>query len=159
MAIEIRLATLNDACDIHSIIMDAYSEYKDVLGSSSALDETTDNIQDSMESGKENALVGLVNDLAIACVRYRLKDGIYFYRLVVRRKWQSKGLAKLLLSYLESLATADTQPKIWCKVRYSVPRNVYLYQALGYVKSDEELVHKDNGVTLQVWTMSKDLSV
>lgn len=158
MAIEIRLATSNDACDIHSIIIDAYSEYKDVPGSSSALGETADNIQDSIESGKEHALVGLVDGSAIACVRYSLKNGVYFYRLAVRREWQGKGFAKLLLSHLESWATAETQPKIWCKVRYSVPRNIYLYQSLGYVKSDEELVYKDNGVTLEVWTMSKDVS-
>jgi len=40
MAIDIRLATANDAADVHSIIMDAYSEYQNVPGSSSALDET-----------------------------------------------------------------------------------------------------------------------
>lgn len=159
IAIEIRLATSKDAHDIHSIIIDAYSEYKDIPGSSSALDETAGSIQDSMELGKENALIGLLDASAIACVRYSVKDGLYFYRLAVRREWQGKGFAKLLLSRLESLATADGQPKIWCKVRYSVPRNVYLYQSLGYVKSGEELIHKDNGVVLGVWTMSKELSI
>ncbi|GMA61051.1 GNAT family N-acetyltransferase [Alicyclobacillus fastidiosus] len=155
---EIRLATSSDAHDIHSIILDAYSEYKDIPGSSSALDETADSIQESIKLGKENALLGLVDRSVIACVRYSFKDGMYFYRLAVRRDWQGKGLAKLLLSHLESLAMVERQPKIWCKVRYSVPRNVYLYQSLGYVKSDEELVHKDDGVALEVWTMSKVFS-
>jgi len=157
MAMEIRLATANDARDIHSIIMDAYSEYQDVPGSSSALDETVDNIQDSIDSGTENALVGLVGGSAIACVRYSFKNWVYFRRLAVMKAWQGKGFAKLLLSRLESLAMAETPPAIWCKVRYSVPRNIYLYQSLGYVKSDEELVRKNSGVTLEVWTMRKEV--
>ena len=158
MAIDIRLATANDAADVHSIIMDAYSEYQNVPGSSSALDETVGHIQDAIGSGTEHALVGFVDGLAIACVRYQCTDGIYFRRLAVRQSRQGKGFAKLLLVRLESLAMTKTPPSIWCKVRYSVPRNVYLYESLGYVKVDEERVHKNNGVTLEVWTMRKELS-
>lgn len=102
-------------------------------------------------------MVGLVDGIAIACVRYRLEDGVYFYRLAVRREWQGRGVAKRLLLHLEALAKAEMQPRIWCKVRYSVPRNVHLYRSLGYVKLGEEWIHKDGGVTLEVWTMSKDL--
>ncbi|WP_067618823.1 GNAT family N-acetyltransferase [Alicyclobacillus acidiphilus] len=157
---DIRLATSTDANAIHLIMMDAYSEYRVVPGSSSALGETVDDIRDAIESGNEKALVGSVEGSTVACVRYSLKDGgVYFYRLAVRRGWQGMGFAKLLLFHLESLAKAEAQPKIWCKVRYSVPRNIYLYQSLGYVKSGEELVHKDKGVTLEVWTMSKSLSI
>lgn len=104
--------------------MDAYAEYKALPGSSSALDETAENIEDALKARTEHALVGWVARSAIACVRYRLNDGVYFYRLAVRKEWQGYGVAKSMLSHLETVAMAGAQPRIWCKVRYSVPRNV-----------------------------------
>lgn len=154
---EIRWATLMDANEIQSIILDAYSEYQDIPGSSSALDETVDSIAKSLEFGNERALLGFADDIAVASVRYTFESGLYFYRLAVRRRYQGRGFAKLLLQCMEALAIKEKEHQIWCKVRYSVPRNVYLYRSLGYEKTDEETIVKDNGMALPVWTMNKKL--
>lgn len=139
-------------------MMDAYEEYLHIPGSSSALSETVDSIAQSIASGKERALISFVGNTPVACVRYSFKNGLYFYRLSVRQAWQGSGFAKSLLIHLESLAMAERLTNIWCKVRYSVPRNVYLYQSLGYEKFDEEFIRKENGVILRVWMMKKELN-
>jgi GNAT superfamily N-acetyltransferase len=146
----IRFATEDDASDIHSIMMDAYAEYRLVPGSSSALSETADGIRDGIQSGYEHILLGFLDrGLAVASVRYRIEGGLYFYRLSVRRVWQGHGFAKELMTHLETLAIAAGQPQMWCQVRYSVARNVHLYESLGFKKSGQDLVHKKGGVTLE----------
>ena len=39
----------------------------------------------------------------------------------------------------------------------NVPRNITLYNSVGYKVYDEEIVHKPNGITIKVVAMKKQL--
>ena len=157
MCMKFKIAEPKDAWLIHELMIQAFSEYKNEVPPSSALDETVDSIIDAMENG-EKSLIAFSENIPVAMVRFQLKeDGLYFYRLSVIPEKQGKGIAKKLLQSLEEIAKKEGLTTIYCKVRLNVPRNIYLYQSLGYEITNEEIVHKPNGIDLRVVTMIKSL--
>ena len=91
-------------------------------------------------------------------VRFRLKDNcVYFYRLSIIPEKQGQGIAKELVNALDDYAKQNEKPTIQCKVRMTVPKNIKLYESIGYRIFDEEVVHKPNGVTIKVVSMQKQL--
>ncbi|MHB1954266.1 hypothetical protein [Alicyclobacillus sp. ALC3] len=72
--VEFRLATMNDAEIVHSITQDAWEEYRHRPGSSSALNETSEQIRSILASGEELAALGFLNREAVLAVRFRLSD-------------------------------------------------------------------------------------
>lgn len=147
-----------DADLILHIMLQAFDEYRTEEVPSSALDETAEMITAEISNG-ELALIGCVDGRGAAMVRFQLKDDfLYFYRLSVTPEYQGKGLAKALLAFLEHYAAQHRIPEIQCKVRMNVPRNLKLYESIGYSISKEETVTKPTGEELQVATMSKTIS-
>ena len=69
------------------------------------------------------------------------------------------GLAKELLAFLEQYAKEQLIPEIQCKVRMNVPRNMKLYQSIGYTITKEETVTSPIGFEMHVATMSKMISI
>ncbi|WP_346208185.1 N-acetyltransferase [Caldifermentibacillus hisashii] len=67
-------------------------------------------------------------------------------------------MAKELLRSLERYAVNNGIPTLSCRVRLSVPRNIQLYQSLGYEIYDEEVIHKPNEIQVKVVLMKKMLS-
>ncbi|MEG6534872.1 N-acetyltransferase [Caldifermentibacillus hisashii] len=67
-------------------------------------------------------------------------------------------MAKELLRSLERYAVNNGIPTLSCRVRLSVPRNIQLYQSLGYEIYDEEVIHKPNEIQVKVVLMKKILS-
>lgn len=152
---DIKFAQTTDARVIHDLMMQAFMEYKNEVPPSSALEETVQSIATALEDN-EQALIGYIADHPVAMVRFHVKeDCIYFYRLSVIPAKQGQGIAKQLLKSLEDYAVELEKPLIQCKVRMTVPKNIALYQSLGYEMYDEEVVHRPNGVTLQVVAMMK----
>ncbi|MHB1954265.1 GNAT family N-acetyltransferase [Alicyclobacillus sp. ALC3] len=78
-----------------------------------------------------------------------------FSRLGVRPACQVRGYAKMALQWLEDYARQNGLQEIRCTVRASVPRNVRLYESVGYRKVDEQVIAKSPDVQLVVWTMAK----
>lgn len=141
------------------IMLQAYDEYKTQEVPSSALKETAEMITEEMQNG-ELALIGYVDGQEAAMVRFKAtKDALYFYRLSVIPAYQGKGLAKDLLAFLEQYAKEQLIPEIWCKVRMNVPRNMRLYQSIGYSISKEEIAVNPNGYEMGVATMSKRIPI
>jgi ribosomal protein S18 acetylase RimI-like enzyme len=64
-------------------------------------------------------------------------------------------MAKELLRSLERYAVNNGIPTLSCRVRLSVPRNIQLYQSLGYEIYDEEVIHKPNEIQVKVVLMKK----
>jgi len=153
--ITFRLATLADAELIHSITQDAWEEYRHVSGSSSALDETAEQIRSVVADGRDMATLGFLADVAVLSVRLRVTDNLYFSRLGVRSAYQGRGYARMALAWMEEFARQNGLYEIRCTVRASVPRNVRLYESVGYQKVDEQIVVKSPDVQLVVWTMAK----
>lgn len=146
-----------NAESVLSIMLQAFAEYRVQDVPSSALDETVELITEKMQNG-ELAVIGHVDGQEAAMVRFTVKsDYLYFSRLSVIPGYQGKGLAKKLLAFLEQYAVQHSIPEIRCKVRMNVPRNMMLYESIGYSISKEETVTKPAGEKLQVATMSKAL--
>lgn len=140
---------------IHEIMIKAFSEYKKDVAPSSALDETVEMISTSLANG-EKALIGFIDDKPAAMLRFQIKKNyIYFSRLSVIPEHQGKGIAKSLVKALEKYAKQNKVNEIQCKVRMSVPRNIQLYESIGYEIFEEDIVHKPNGVDLKVVSMRK----
>ncbi len=152
-----KIAEVQDAQIIHHLMIQAFLEYKDEVPPSSALDETVESIKSDLENG-EQAIISFLADKPVGMVRFRLKEkDVYFYRLSVLPEKQGQGIAKKLITYLEKHAVKYEKSLICCKVRMDVPKNITLYESLGYHKYDEEVVHKPNGKKVNVIAMKKPL--
>lgn len=152
---QIYTAKISDAPVIYDLMIQAFKEFKNPP--SSALDETVQSVSDALENG-EKALIAYEESQPVGMVRFQLKDeGLYFYRLSVIPEKQGKGIAKKLLKSLEEYANNIGVPKLFCKVRMTVTKNIQLYSSVGYRVYDEEVVHKPNGINLKVVAMKKEL--
>lgn len=151
------LAEVSDAPLIHKLMIKAFMAYADEVPPSSALEETVETISTALEDG-EKAFIGYRRQEPVGMVRFRLTDtGIYFYRLSVIPENQRKGIAKELVKSLEDHAKQNGKTEILCKVRMTLPKNINLYQSLGYHIHGKEIVHKPNGITITVASMKKKL--
>lgn len=152
---EIQLAKTSDAPIIHDLMLQAFMVYKNENPPSSALEETIQSIAIALEDD-EQAFIGYTANKPVAMVRFQVKeDCVYFYRLSVIPEKQGQGIAKKILKALEVYALEQEKPLIQCKVRMAVPKNIALYQSVGYEIYDEEIVYKLDGTTLKVVAMMK----
>ena len=151
------LAKSTDAFVIHCLMIQAFSEYKDEMPPSSALEETVQSIALALEEG-EQAIICTMNEKPVGMVRFRMyENDVYFYRLSVLPEMQGQGLAKKLLQSLESYALEQGKNGVRCKVRMNVSKNIHLYRSIGYNIYDEKTISKSNGLSLQVASMQKKL--
>ncbi|MEH7360153.1 GNAT family N-acetyltransferase [Priestia megaterium] len=98
------LAQPEEAATVHDLMLQAFSVYRDSVPPSSALDETTESIMQSLKHGKE-AVILYVENKPVAMARFTLEEtSLYFYRLSVIPAFQGKGLAKRLIQWLETYA-------------------------------------------------------
>ena len=157
IALEIQLAKTTDAPIIHDLMMQAFMVYKNEIPPSSALEETIQSITTALEND-EQAVIGYMANKPVAMVRFQVKeDCLYFYRLSVIPEKQGQGIAKDILKALEVYALEREKSLIQCKVRMAVPKNIALYQSVGYEIYDEEVVYKLNGSIVNVVAMMKRL--
>lgn len=151
------LADSQHAHIVHKVMMQAFKEYEHATPPSSALSETVSSIELALQND-EQAFISYMENEPVAMVRFTLNDeGIYFFRLSVVPEKQGQGLAKMLIAEVENYARAQGKSVSKCKVRMSVPRNIALYRALGYVITKETMVENLNGISLPVVTMEKTL--
>jgi ribosomal protein S18 acetylase RimI-like enzyme len=155
--VEINSAISSDAPVIHNLMIKAFMEYKDEIPPSSALEETVQSVSEALEKG-EKALIACEENNPVGMVRFQLKnEGLYFYRLSVIPEKQGEGIAKNILKSLEDYANKVGVSTIICKVRMTVPKNIQLYNSIGYDVYDEEVVNKPNGINIKVVSMKKKL--
>ncbi|MGJ5703144.1 GNAT family N-acetyltransferase [Staphylococcus equorum] len=151
----IQTANFKDIAIIHDVMIQAFSEYKNELSPSSALQETHQMITDSFKSG-EQALIAYENNQPIGMVRFKLNKLIlYFYRLSVIPRNQGKGVAKYMKEYLEIYGKKHGVNQIQCKVRAAVSKNISLYESMGYDIFDETMIDKPNDQKLNIVSMKK----
>ena len=154
---DINITESNDAKLVHKLMLQAFMEYKDDIPPSSALEETVESISTALKE-VETAFICYLHNKPVGMVRFQVKkEYIYFSRLSVIPEKQGLGIAKALLKALEEYARKKELTKIQCKVRMNVPRNINLYNSIGYKIYDEEIVHKPNGGNIKVVAMEKQL--
>lgn len=156
LILDIKLATINDVAIIHDLMMRAFSEYKTMAASSTALDETIETITAGVLGG-EQAMICYMEDTPCAAVRFELKeDALYFFRLSVAPEFQRRGLARALLEAMESHALELGLSKVQCRVRMNLEKNMQLYLSAGYKQYNQSIFEID-GFELDVAWMEKEL--
>ncbi|NLC76641.1 MAG: GNAT family N-acetyltransferase [Clostridia bacterium] len=154
----IRLAAIGDANLIHKIMLSAYEEYRCADVPSSALNETVSSIEEALRKGSEKALLYFADGIPVGCVRFRTdKSSLYFFRLSVIPEARNRGIAKFMLAWLEDYAKEHGLTGIWCRVRMSVPKNIRLYQSVGFNVGKEEFVTNANGYLVKTVVMEKKI--
>lgn len=139
----IRLAGIEDAHLVYAVMMSAFEEYRHIDIPLSALGETVHSIQESLSYNKEQACLYIQNETPIGSARFTLNENsLYFSRLSVSPQERGKGIAKSMLSWLETYAHQHGKREALCQVRMSVPQNIKLYESVGYEICGEEIVVK-----------------
>jgi ribosomal protein S18 acetylase RimI-like enzyme len=130
--VRIACAAREDAALVHRITQAAYAEYRGVLDPPSGVDrETLAGVERDLDEG--GAMLAWIGDQAVAAVRFQhAVDHMYVERLAVIPSYRGQGIARALLAYLEDMARQSHLREVRLGVRLSLPRNVELYQGLGY---------------------------
>ena len=82
-------------------------------------------------------------------------DSLYFSRLSVIPSARGKGIAKAMLAWMEEYALLNRKQKVECKVRANIPKNIELYEKLGFVITKEETAANPNGMAVKAVYMEK----
>ncbi|NRD77865.1 GNAT family N-acetyltransferase [Bacillus sp. BRMEA1] len=155
---EIKIAEEKDVPIVYQLMLEAFEEYRFLEVPSSALNESLDALQNTIKSHTEQAIVCTVNEVPVGSCRFKLKeDALYFSRLSVATKARGKGVAKAMLGWLEEHAKKNLKAKIECRVRASLPKNIRLYESLGYFTSNVTVITNPNGISVKTVFIEKTL--
>ena len=158
MKMEIRIAEETDVPVVYKLMLEAFEEYRNLDVPSSALTESVEALQITIKSNFEKALLCSINGVPLGSCRFTMiEDALYFSRVSVTPSARGKGIAKAMLLWLEKYAYDNAKRKMECRVRVSLPKNIVLYQSLGYFVSKEEIVTNPNGFLVKTVLMEKTL--
>ena len=150
-------ANVSDVLVIHDVMIRAFRKYEHAEPPTSALNETVESITTEMQDGQQ-ALIGYIEEEPVAMVRFRLDcESLYFSRFSVVPERQGQGIAKKILKFLEEYAVQHEKSVIGCKVRADVPKNISLYESIGYHVYEESVLHRSDGTSIAVVSMKKSI--
>jgi GNAT superfamily N-acetyltransferase len=155
---EIKMADETDTPVVYRLMLEAFEEYRSLDIPSSALNESLEALQIAVKSNSEQALICSINGVPLGSCRFTIKeDSLYFSRVSVKPKARGKGIARAMLSWLEKYAYDNLKLKMACRVRATLPKNISLYESMGYFVSKEEVVTNPNGYLVKTVVMEKYL--
>ena len=137
--IVLRTGTLADAPAIAATIAAAFAQYRGrLVPESGAFGETAANIAGQLQNGSD-AIVAERNGRMLACVMITIEEGdLYFGRLAVLPEARGLGLARRLVSAVETEARRRGLPGVRLGVRIVLTDNRRLFDALGYREISRE---------------------
>ncbi|WP_328019205.1 GNAT family N-acetyltransferase [Niallia alba] len=152
----ISLVTEEEAPIVHKLMLEAFEDYRYIEVPSSALTEPVDKLINALKSRTEQAIIYWLDDIPLGSARLQLKDdSLYFSRLSVIPSARGKGIAKAMLAWMEEYALLNRKQKVECKVRANIPKNIELYEKLGFVITKEETAANPNGMAVKAVYMEK----
>jgi ribosomal protein S18 acetylase RimI-like enzyme len=132
----VRLARLDEAPLVREIMRAAFAEYDTTLRvPSSALVETVEDVAAHMRLGGAVLATRPGNESGgpVGSGRFECRDGhFYIGRLAVLPTHRGLGIAIAMIDFIEALARAEGVSEARLSVRMALPRNIGLYQRLGY---------------------------
>jgi ribosomal protein S18 acetylase RimI-like enzyme len=130
--IVLREATEADASLIAALIRAAFAEYAGVLDPpSSAHAESADSVLRKMQTA--SGVVAFQQAEPAGCVLYEARrDHFYFFRLAVLPAFRRRGLGKMLVDHVESIAGNKGFKEIRLGVRLAMTKQRAYYERLGY---------------------------
>jgi ribosomal protein S18 acetylase RimI-like enzyme len=132
VSVSVRLASLDEAPLVRSIMRQAFAEYAGALAvESGALSESLEDVVAAMRAG--GAVLVFDGTEAIASARFKpIPGGLYVGRVAVLPGHRRRGVASTMMRFLEDVSANLGRDEIHIEVRDSLPANVGLYQSLGY---------------------------
>lgn len=124
------------AAVVRELMLAAFREYEAVLTvPSSALTETVDDTAAHIAQG--GAVLANCDDRLVGSGRFEMReDHVYIGRLSVLPEFRGRGIGALMMTALEQRGAALGAPEARIGVRTLLPRNIQLYERLGYVVTD-----------------------
>ena len=131
-AIRVVFAARHDAPLVHRLVCEAFLEYEGVLQpASGALSETVEDVGNAIANG--GAVLAWSGDIAVGTARFSLRaDEVYVERVAVAPAYRGASIATLMMQHIEAHARTLGVERSAVRVRMSLPRNIALYQRLGY---------------------------
>jgi len=132
MSVSVRLAMPDDARLMHDIMQRAFAEYLGVLRvPSSAHAETVDDVREALAAG--GGALAWFDGRCVGSARFALEPGtLYVGRVSVVPEFRRRGVASLLMRFIEQHAPSLGRDNVTLKARGALPSNVELYRSLGY---------------------------
>ncbi len=117
---------------MHGIMQAAFSEYDGLLNPPPVcLTETVDDVAAAIRGG--GALIAWIDGKAVGSARYDFgADSFHVGRVSVLPTHRGYGIASIIMDYLEQLACAHGYRAMALETRLCLPRNVALYERMGY---------------------------
>jgi ribosomal protein S18 acetylase RimI-like enzyme len=160
MVIEVKLGEEEEVGIVHKLMLEAFEEYRFLEVPSSAVNESLQEILHKFRNGSEKVALAFVDGVPLGSIRFKVKeDSLYFMRVSVPPQARGKGLAKAMLFWLEKFAKEHQIPKMECRVRLSLPKNIQLYEKIGYEIIKEEAVVNPNGFKVKTVVMEKNVDL
>ena len=118
---------------VREIMRAAFAEYESVLTvPSSAMWETVEDVGGHIALG--GAVLARLDNETVGSGRFELRDDhVYIGRLAVLPPYWGRGVAAAMMLAMEAHAFAKGLAEARISVRTLLPRNIALYERLGYV--------------------------
>ena len=154
MTISIEEASPQQAALVHRIMQTAFAEYIGKLNPASPCHtETVGDVAEAIHKG--GAILAWLDGVPVGSARYALyADLFYVGRVSVLPEYRGMGIASAMMEHLEAIARDAGYTQIQLGSRLSLPRNIALYQRLGYEIVRREQVSPDADIQV---TMVKRL--
>lgn len=120
------------AADVRELMLAAFREYDGVLTvPSSAMWETIEDTAAHIALG--GAVLATYGGQLVGSGRFEMRDDhVYIGRLSVLPEFRGRGIGALMMTALEQRGAALGAPEARISVRTLLPKNVQLYERLGY---------------------------
>jgi ribosomal protein S18 acetylase RimI-like enzyme len=130
--LRVALAQEEEALCLHRITQAAFAELRGVLQPPSGAEkETVEDIRAALREG--GAVLAWIGDAAVSSARFHLlPDHLYVGRLGVLPDHRGRGIASVIMEYLERIAICLDRSEIRLGTRMRLPKNLAIYQRLGY---------------------------
>jgi glyoxylase-like metal-dependent hydrolase (beta-lactamase superfamily II)/ribosomal protein S18 acetylase RimI-like enzyme len=144
-----------DARLVQAITRQAYAEYSGTLpGEAGALADDLSKVQKDLEEG--GAILAWLGSEAVGTARFSLRpDHLYVQRVAVLPGQRGQGIASALMRYMEEVARRLERSRLRLGTRVSLPRNIALYQKLGYEITYTMPHPRTNGADSIAWMESQ----
>jgi GNAT superfamily N-acetyltransferase len=133
VAVTIEFVGPDQAPVVRDLMRAAFSEYDAVLTvPSSSMWETVEDVADHIAEG--GAVLASVGPDTVGSGRYALRDDhVYIGRLSVLPTHRGRGIGAAMMLALEQRALTEGRIEARISVRTMLPKNIELYERLGYV--------------------------
>jgi ribosomal protein S18 acetylase RimI-like enzyme len=133
-ALTLAFVGAEEAATVRAMMLAAFAEYESVLAvPSSAMWETVEDVAAHIREG--GAVLARLGAETVGSGRYELCDGhVYIGRLSVLPAFRGHGIGASMMLAMEERGRAAGRPEAHINVRVLLPRNIELYERLGYVE-------------------------